>query len=287
MSAGYNANCRVAFDPNFGRAWMVCPRCGYWALLPLEERWEVSASCEERFARAAARVTLGNISQAETANGDVLIRLGDTPYADVARYRYLDSALASDGRNFRRILFKVAIVFGVNAALLFLAASSLVGVVLRALPQLWTAPTQLILTAAVGAVNVALIRLSSSRLLAARLRRRFMTIGSDDGPATMRWSHIRLLKVCSSNQDRSWSLRITHEMGESEFQGAAAELYLGVILSRLPHPVYTQHDLNGALLLIKTRGGASAFLESFALGRKDGSDCGVATCVGLMQSPGG
>ena len=31
---------RLAFDPNRGRLWAICPTCKRWSLTPIEERWE-------------------------------------------------------------------------------------------------------------------------------------------------------------------------------------------------------------------------------------------------------
>jgi hypothetical protein len=247
----------------------------------LEDRWEVLASCEKRFAKAAARVSIGNIAQAEAANGQVLIRLGETPHADLARFRYVDTALAADSRRFQKILLKAVLLLSGNATLVLFGIVSTVGAVKQSWPHMAT----IFSCAVVGGVDVIVVRLLVRLGFAAHLRMRFMTVQTDDGPAVMRWNQVRFLRICSSIRDRSWSLRIVHEKGESEFKGPVAEFYLGVILSRLPHPIYNQSDLNAALQLIAAQGGASAFLESFAFGRADASNSGEANCVGLMQSP--
>jgi hypothetical protein len=113
----------------------------------------------------------------------------------------------------------------------------------------------------------------------------FMTVETDDGPAVIRWGQLRFVKVCSSAQNRSWSLCIVHDKGEFELRGPAAEFYLGLLLARVGQPLHSKSDLERALQLIKARGGAGAFLESFALGRREQSGPSERTCVGLMQSP--
>ncbi len=38
---------RVAFDPERGRLWAVCPACARWNLAPIEERWEALEELEK------------------------------------------------------------------------------------------------------------------------------------------------------------------------------------------------------------------------------------------------
>ena len=35
---------RVAFDPEKGRLWVICPHCTRWNLSPIEERYEKALS---------------------------------------------------------------------------------------------------------------------------------------------------------------------------------------------------------------------------------------------------
>lgn len=37
---------RLAFDPEKGRLWTVCPGCTRWNITPLEDRWETLEACE-------------------------------------------------------------------------------------------------------------------------------------------------------------------------------------------------------------------------------------------------
>lgn len=34
---------KIAYDPEVGRLWVICPRCDRWNLTPLEERWEATS----------------------------------------------------------------------------------------------------------------------------------------------------------------------------------------------------------------------------------------------------
>ena len=78
---------RVAFDTTTGRAWVICPSCSQWNLVPVEERWEVLADCGRVALEPEARVAGGMIGLAETA-GLELLRVGAMPAEDIATWRY-------------------------------------------------------------------------------------------------------------------------------------------------------------------------------------------------------
>jgi hypothetical protein len=116
---------RLAFDPERGRLWVVCPRCGEWNLTPLEERWEAIEACERRFAAASVRASSAHVGLAHTPGLD-LLRLASAALRDeLANWRY--------GTRLRRrqrraaLLFSAAGVAGgaaIGGALLAGAASS-------------------------------------------------------------------------------------------------------------------------------------------------------------------
>ena len=78
----------LAFDPERGRLWAVCPRCGEWNLTPLEERWEAVELCERLFAAAPVRASSTHVGLART-RGVELLRVGAAALRDeLANWRY-------------------------------------------------------------------------------------------------------------------------------------------------------------------------------------------------------
>ena len=94
---------RLAFDPDRGRLWVVCPRCGEWNLTPLEERWEAVEACERLFTAATARASSAHIGLAHTP-GLELLRVGSAALRDeLANWRY--------GTRLRRRRRRTAVLF--------------------------------------------------------------------------------------------------------------------------------------------------------------------------------
>ena len=79
---------RLAYDPQKGRLWTVCPVCSRWNLTPLEDRWETLDACE-RTVRDEGRIRLQsrNLSLVEVRKG-ALIRVGIPPRAEFVDWRY-------------------------------------------------------------------------------------------------------------------------------------------------------------------------------------------------------
>lgn len=84
----------IAFDPDRGRLWVVCPHCNRWNLTPVEERWEAVESAERHFHDCKRRVVAENIGLCVLADGTRLIRVGQVLPAEYAAWRY--------GRQLRR-----------------------------------------------------------------------------------------------------------------------------------------------------------------------------------------
>lgn len=79
---------RLAFDPERGRLWVICPHCARWNLTPLEERWEAIEDCERRFRESRLRVSTANIGLARVGGGLELIRIGAALRSELAVWRY-------------------------------------------------------------------------------------------------------------------------------------------------------------------------------------------------------
>ncbi len=85
---------RVAFDPERGRLWAVCPNCSRWSLAPIEERWEALEELE-RLTRDRAKLLArtDNIALLRAGPLDV-VRVGKAELREEAWWRY--------GREMRR-----------------------------------------------------------------------------------------------------------------------------------------------------------------------------------------
>src|SRR5688572_1551597 len=87
---GRSAGHRLAYDPWLGRLWRVCPACRRWSAALLDERWDVLEACE-RAARQESTLLLEgeHLCLLQTPVGQ-LIRVGEPPRAELARWRYSD-----------------------------------------------------------------------------------------------------------------------------------------------------------------------------------------------------
>ncbi len=80
---------RIAFDPERGRLWVVCPACSRWNLAPIEERWEALEELE-RTARDRGRLLSQTDNIALIRAGEIeLVRVGKaTRLPEEAWWRY-------------------------------------------------------------------------------------------------------------------------------------------------------------------------------------------------------
>jgi hypothetical protein len=79
---------KLAFDPERGRLWAICPQCGGWNLAPIEERWEPIEACEKLFRGTRVRISTANIGLAAHRSGLELIRIGRPLRPEFAAWRY-------------------------------------------------------------------------------------------------------------------------------------------------------------------------------------------------------
>lgn len=89
---------RIAFDPDRGRLWAVCPSCSRWNLAPFDTRWEALEELER------ARVDRGRVV-ASTENialihvpGIELVRVGRARLSEEAWWRYGNQLLRRRSR---------------------------------------------------------------------------------------------------------------------------------------------------------------------------------------------
>ena len=79
---------RLAYDPEKGRLWEICPRCSRWNPVPLEVRWEALEACEAAVHdRGRVRMESENLALLTVDQGE-LARVGRAPRAEFADWRY-------------------------------------------------------------------------------------------------------------------------------------------------------------------------------------------------------
>ncbi len=105
---------RVAYDPERGRLWAVCPACARWNLAPIEERWEALEELE-KLTRDRARLLAktDNIGLLRAGPLDV-VRVGRADLREEAWWRY-GRELAHRHRRMQRLLVldvALALTFG-------------------------------------------------------------------------------------------------------------------------------------------------------------------------------
>ena len=79
---------RLAYDPDKGRLWNVCPQCTRWTLTPLDSRWETLQGCEEAVADGGKVLfSSSHLSLVRVGKGE-LIRVGAPPRPEFVDWRY-------------------------------------------------------------------------------------------------------------------------------------------------------------------------------------------------------
>jgi hypothetical protein len=98
---------RLAYDPDRGRLWVVCPRCARWNLTPLEARWEAIGQAERLYRGARVRANTDQIGLARTRDGTDLVRVGRPTAPELATWRYAD---VFAGRRRRAVALRAAVL---------------------------------------------------------------------------------------------------------------------------------------------------------------------------------
>lgn len=84
----FPAGRRIAFDPEKGRLWAVCPSCARWTLAPFDARWEALEELE-RLARDRARLLMETDNIGLLTAGDVeLVRVGHAALREESWWRF-------------------------------------------------------------------------------------------------------------------------------------------------------------------------------------------------------
>lgn len=237
---------RLAFDAARGRLWVVCTACRNWNLSPLEQRWEAVEACERIFRDTVVRVSTDNIGLATIAHGLDLVRVGKPLRPEFAAWRY--------GSRLRRRRVHGA---GAMARSMLLNGSAMA------------------VGAVAGMVSVGATITGSHRVrdtLLASLERAEASLHFDrilahvrtpDGALrALRFSHVARLEIVAASGDATWSFRVAHTDGTTDFAGAQAVQMAGNLLARLNRHGGTQAQIRDASQRIADAGDADRYIRA-------------------------
>lgn len=232
---------RVAYDPEKGRLWVVCPACGRWNLSPLLARWEALEEAERRFRETPRRASTENIGLARLPEGLELVRVGADPLPDeFAAWRYADRF----SRRLRRTVVWAA--GGLAAGGLLLAGGMAAGIASGVVvPQLLNLP-------------VYAHRFLWDRRVVARIPPGEGGGGGGDGPV-VRGEHLRETYLRRTDAAGGWRLIVPHEEGEAQLTGPEAERAAGVLLAQVNRSGATRSEVEEAVDALEEHGGPDGF----------------------------
>jgi hypothetical protein len=243
---------RVAFDAERGRLWAVCRRCERWNLAPIEERWEAIEDADRLFRDTRVRVSTDNIGLAKLREGLELVRIGRPLRPEFAAWRYGDQF----GRRRRR-----AVTAGGVGAVAAVAAAPLA--VPALLAGLWSGGI-FVAGYVAGGAQVP-YQMAKEWLLSERVLARVPLGDPDDGApmVDIRVRHVRESALLDAGDD-GVALRLQHDGGETDLQGAAATRALGVLLARANAWGASSGQVRAAVHAIDERGDALRWLRTAA-----------------------
>ncbi len=106
---------RVAYDPERGRLWLVCPACRRWSLVPIEDRWEALEELERATRdRGTVLSSTERIALLEF-DGLAVVRVGGASRTEEAWWRYGRELLSRRNR-YARVSTTAAIATGALVA---------------------------------------------------------------------------------------------------------------------------------------------------------------------------
>jgi hypothetical protein len=228
---------RIAFDAKLGRLWVVCRRCERWNLSPFDERWEAIEQCERLFQGTRLRVSTDHIGLARLKEGLELVRIGEPLRPEFAAWRYGDQF----GRRRRR-----AILLG--AAGVAVAGGVVAGGVVTGL---------------FAAGGWPFVQWIPQMLKGIQRRRLVARIPVKDGePLLVRGRHLEQARLLpGSTRDAGWSLKLSHEHGETVLSGRVAMQATGLIMPRVNARGASQRDVQHAVRRIEIAGHPERFLS--------------------------
>lgn len=245
MLEGFPVGRRIAFDAARGRLWVVCHACENWNLSPLETRWEAVEACERLYRGTTVRVSTDNIGLATMRDGTDLVRVGKPLRPEFAAWRY--------GARLRKRRMRGVSVFAAAAAtnVAAMAVGSLAAVlgVTFTLTGSKAIQRNLVLPMEQVETHVAFHR------VLARIR-------TPDGRIrALRYSHVARLEILADDASAPWMLRVAHQSGVSDFEGAEAVHVAGHLLAHLNADGGSRGQIRDATRRIAEVGDAERFIR--------------------------
>ncbi len=233
---------RLAYDPEKGRLWALCKRCGRWNLSPLEERWEALEDCEGLFRATKLRASTDNIGLARLADGTDLVRIGRPQLPEFAAWRY--------GKQFAPRYRRTLLVES-------LAHVGLIGAVVAA-------PNALVIT-------IPAVALYLGGAITYAYRKEWRVVARVDTPSgatsIIRGHHLKSARVTPDNEgadDARWILSTRADGEDVKLRGEHATWLVGKILARINHVGGGETVLNDAVARLEHEGGSNALFHHIA-----------------------
>lgn len=201
---------RLAFDPEKGRLWVICPHCTRWNLSPLEERWEAIEDCERRFRATHLRYSTDNIGLAQLREGLELVRIGKALRPEVAAWRYGDVIQRRGSGRLLRLATGVA-RRGVRGA------QDVMGrLTHEEIPSIFADEPL-------------------TRLRLYRHRERILDVLTDEhgNRSIIRWGHLDAAELIRPDPNQPWRLVVKHDRGLTIVNGDAGLRTAGKVLAAL------------------------------------------------------
>ena len=233
---------RLAYDPERGRLWVVCPRCARWNLTPLEERWEAIETCEHLFADTPVRLATDHVGLAEVPDGLTLVRVGRAPRPELAAWRY--------GRVLRRQLRRhpagraVARVVGRVAEGAETAARAAARAAGLRLPGY-------------DALTWLRVHLHGDRPLA-------VVPDAAGAPLVLRWSHLEGAELLRPERREPWRIVVRQGDAVVTLAGEAGLRTAGKLLAALNGPGASYEHVRAAMRKVEDAGDPDGFFARIA-----------------------
>jgi hypothetical protein len=237
---------RLAFDPQRGRLWAICTRCGRWNLSPLDERWEAIDACERLFRGTRLRYSTDNIGLARAGGHLELVRIGPALLPEIASWRYgarIEKYTAeSNGKRQSTTLVRRGA--GLPRWIARRAAAALAGY-----------------ATTVGLSDEAMLKLRTFRRGDAVLARSTDDTGA---PIVIRYSHLGAAELIRPDRDAPWRLVVRHDGGVSRLAEGAGLRTAGKMLASLNFGVASNGEIQHAIAKLDEAGDREGYFSRVA-----------------------